>query len=76
MTSAEDRARLIEFVSTLAPGRAVGPDGDTLDLDSLALLQVVVYLEQRYGVRLAAHRIEPDDLRSVSGLVSLVDRFG
>ena len=76
MTSAEDRARLIELVSTLAPGRVVGPDGDTLDLDSLALLQVVVYLEEHYGIRLAAQRIEPDDLRSVSRLLSLVERFG
>lgn len=76
MTAGEERARLIEFISGLSPKRGLQPDGDTLALDSLALLQVVMYLERQYRIRLAEHRIEPDDLRSLTGLLSVIERFG
>jgi acyl carrier protein len=49
--------------------------GSPREIDSLALLQVVTYLEGRYGIRLADHRIEPDDLRTVDGLLSVIERF-
>lgn len=46
------------------------------ELDSLALLRVVTYLEDNYSIRLAEHRIEPDDLRSVDGLLHLIEQYG
>jgi acyl carrier protein len=49
--------------------------GGPREIDSLALLQVVTYLETRYGIRLADHRIEPDDLRTVDGLLSVIERL-
>lgn len=75
MTLPEHRERLVEFLSSIARGRDFERDGDALELDSLALLQVVTYLEQNYGIRLAEHRIEPDDLRSMDGLLSVIERF-
>lgn len=75
MTVAQHRERLFEFLSSIAPGRDFERDGDALELDSLALLQVVTYLEQQYGIHLAEHHVEPDDLRSVDGLLSLIERF-
>ncbi|HUI56485.1 MAG TPA: phosphopantetheine-binding protein [Bryobacteraceae bacterium] len=71
----DHRARLSEFLASIAAARGAPLESDALDLDSLALLQVVTYLEQNYGIRLADHDVEPDDLRSVDGILSLIERF-
>ena len=75
MTPAEHRERLAAFLSSITRGRDFGRAGGAMELDSLALLLVVTYLELNYGIRLAEHQIEPDDLRSVDGLLSIVERF-
>jgi hypothetical protein len=71
----EHRQRLDEFLKSIAAGRAWHPHSGAMDLDSLALLQVVTYLERTYGIRLADHDVEPDDLRSTDGILSLIERF-
>jgi hypothetical protein len=71
----EHRQRLNQFLLSIAAGRAWSPDSGAMELDSLALLQVVTYLEQNYGIRLADHDVEPDDLRSPDGILSLIERF-
>ena len=38
------------------------------------LLQVIAYLENQYGIRLNELEIEPDDLRSVDKILTLIDR--
>ncbi len=72
MTAPEDRrAHLLEFLQTLPSVRA----NRALErLDSLELLRVVVYLERTYGIRLAGQHIEPDDLRSVDGILGVIAR--
>jgi len=70
----EDRERLNEFLASIAAGRPWRPDNGSIELDSLALVQVITYLEQNYGIRLADHDVEPDDLRSVDGVLSLIER--
>lgn len=67
------RSRVLEFLDSVA----ATPSAETgrLELDSLALLQVVAYLEQNYAIRLSDHDIEPDDLRSIDGIVSLIQRL-
>lgn len=67
------KEQLIAFLRSVTPGGDVPEQGD-LELESLALLQVVAYLESNYGVRLAELEIEPDDLRSVHGILSLIER--
>ncbi len=62
------RADLTQFLDSLAPGR------DLRDLDSLALLQVVAYIEQNYAIRLRDLDVEPDDLRSLDGILGLIER--
>lgn len=69
-----DRERLNEFLMSIAVGREWRPASGAMDLDSLALLQVVTYLEQNYGIRLAEQDVEPDDLRSTAGILSLIER--
>ena len=73
MKPADPRAHLMEFLGSLPSLR--GRAGEELAvLSSLELLQVVSYLEKTYGVNLAKMRIEPDDLRSVEGLLAIVAR--
>jgi hypothetical protein len=66
--------QFMEFLRTLAPG-GVLPEQGEFALESLALLQVVAYLERNYGLRLAELEIEPDDLRSVAGILGLIERY-
>lgn len=54
------------------------PDTDLLGtglLDSLALIQLLVHLEETLGVKIALDEIEIEDLRSISSIACLVDRF-
>jgi acyl carrier protein len=51
------------------------PETDLLNtglLDSLALVQLLVHLEERFGVRIALDAIEIEDLRSVASIAALV----
>ena len=68
------RAHLMEFLGSIAPGCTPPLEDDRLELDSLALIQVVMYLEQTYAVRLTDENVEPDDLRSVNGILALLER--
>jgi D-alanine--poly(phosphoribitol) ligase subunit 2 len=43
-------------------------------LDSLALIQLLVHLEENFGVKISLDEIEIEDLRSVSSIATLVDR--
>lgn len=70
------RAHLTAFLNALAPGWAQRPEAEEVQLDSLALLQVVLYVEQNYGIRLADQDVEPEDLRSVAGILALIERCG
>jgi acyl carrier protein len=43
-------------------------------IDSLALLQIVTYLEQTYDIDFRETGIDPADLRSVGSILNLIDR--
>jgi len=43
-------------------------------IDSLALLQIVTYLEQVHGVDFSERGIDPGDLRSVNSILDLIAR--
>ncbi len=43
-------------------------------LDSLALIQLLVHLEETFGVKIALDEIEIEDLRSISSIATLVER--
>jgi acyl carrier protein len=48
---------------------------DLLDaglLDSLALIQLLVQLEERFGVKIAVDELEIDDFRSIASIARLV----
>ena len=43
-------------------------------IDSLALLQIVTYLEQSHGVDFNERGIDPEDLRSIYSILELIAR--
>ena len=72
---AEDiRHRLLGFLRSLPSSKGGDLAENLKNLDSLDLLQVVMHLETEYGVNLAAGGVEPDDLRSLDGLVAIILR--
>jgi acyl carrier protein len=59
----------------LLEGLAASPDpvGDGL-LDSLAMEQLVEFIEETYGIRLTTTDLRAEDVTSLDELVALVDR--
>lgn len=77
--AADEEARILEFVNTLAV--RTGPVRDTaLDLfrthtlDSMAILELVVWLEQCFAVRVASTDLTPQNFRSVDAIAGYVRR--
>ncbi|SRR5579883_976770 len=42
-------------------------------LDSLALIQLLVHLEERFGVKIPLDEVDIEDLRSISSIARLVE---
>lgn len=82
MTDRErSRQALIDFLRTIQrPDHAHGAIDEESGLvesgliDSLALLQIVSYLEQTHGVDFSECGIDPGDLRSVNSILDLIAR--
>ena len=52
-----------------------GPDTDLIEsglLDSLQLVELLVQIEQHFGLRIALEQVEFDDLRSVTRIARLI----
>jgi acyl carrier protein len=43
-------------------------------VDSLAIMQIVVYLEEQYGIDFAAHGFDPDRLATMGSIVELIEQ--
>jgi acyl carrier protein len=53
------------------------PDADLLEgglLDSLALIQLLVHLEERFGLKISLDELEIEDLRSIGSIARMVDK--
>ena len=78
----EHREKLVTFLNSVAkPGCSVGvTDDDNTNLvqsgviDSFAIIQIIFYLEQDYGLDLPARGIDPADLVSIDGMLSAIER--
>jgi len=71
---------LTQFLRTIQkPNRAIEQIGEGESLvasgliDSLALVQIVVYLENTYGIDFSAHGFEPERLASVASILDFVE---
>jgi acyl carrier protein len=75
------KLELIEFLRTIQrpdyPLDDIDEESSLVEsglIDSLALLQIVSYLEQTYRVDFNERGIDPDDLRSVNSILDLISR--
>lgn len=67
------RAQLLQLLREFPPLR----DADLerpFEIDSVDLLQLVSHLEQHLGVDLSALEAEPDELRTIDGIVRVMSR--
>ena len=75
------RERVLDFLRTIQkPDRPLDTvaESDSLVesglIDSLALLEIVAFLEEQYRIDFAAIGLEPEQLTSVSGILDLIER--
>jgi acyl carrier protein len=74
---------LVEFLRTIQkPDRPLEGlrDEDSLVetglIDSLAVLEIVAYIEATYGIDFTERGVEPEQLFSVSGILDLIETAG
>lgn len=77
----QQKVELLDFLRTIQrPDYAQEPIDEESSLvesgfiDSLALLEIVNYLEQNYGIDFSERGIDPGDLRSVRTILDLIAR--
>ncbi len=78
---ARRRERLRAFIGTIRrPNKPIDQLGDADPLvtsgliDSLAVLEIVSYLEAEEGIDFSTCGIQPDNLRSVAAILDLIER--
>lgn len=73
-----DSERLIEFIhEELLDDETIEPDSSLFRsqlLDSLALTNLIMFIEEAFGVRVGAMDISYDNLDSVDLIVAFIDR--
>ena len=81
---ADDRQQrlqgLIDFLRTIQkPGKAiesVGLDESLVAsglIDSLAIIEIVMFLEKNYGIDFAASGLDPDRLATITGILGGIE---
>jgi acyl carrier protein len=78
---ARRRDGLVQFLRGIQkaglPVEALGDDDGLVAsgiIDSLALLEIVTYLEETYGLDFAARGIDPEELSAIGRILDLIDR--
>lgn len=80
-TRGQRRQKLLQFLHTLQKaGRPVESLTDDERLvasgliDSLAILQIVAYLEENYGIDFSMRGVSPEELGSIAGILDLIEQ--
>lgn len=83
MSRSEERARVLAFLDTIRrPEQGLDEIGESDSLvdagliDSLALLEIVSFLERDYGIDFAERGIDPGELATIGGILALVRGAG
>ena len=83
MSRESNRQTLLAFLETIQrPDIALGAFGEHDNLvdsgliDSLAVLQIVLFLESEFGISFAATGVDPGRLYTVSSILNLIEEFG
>jgi len=81
MEPAQRKGNLINFLRTIqrpdCPLQEIDGELSLVEsglIDSLALLQIITYLEQTYGIDFSEKGIDPGELRSVNAILEFVAR--
>jgi len=81
MNRPETRAELVAFLNTVVrPGQTVDGAGDETNLidsgviDSLALIQIISWLEDTHDLQLHTLGIDPSELASIGGILNAIGR--
>jgi len=74
------RDELIGFVqeSLLRGQDRVGPNDSLIDrgiIDSIGLMQLMGFVEQRTGIRIPDHMVTPDNFQSVAAIEAMLNRL-
>ncbi len=77
------REELIEFLASVSPSVSpleyISDETNLIDagiIDSFALIQIILYLEEVHGVDLQANGTDPNDLDTLGGILSAIRRGG
>jgi len=77
------REDLMAFLDTIMrPGIEPSSFSDETNLidngiiDSLAVIQIICYLEQNQGINLQATGVDPNDLGTISGILAVIGQSG
>lgn len=80
-TRAQRRDGLVRFLRTIQkPNRSVDRLGDGEGLlavgliDSLAILQIVLYLEETYAIDFAGAGVDPEHFGTIGSILDLIER--
>ena len=81
MDREQSRRELLDFMKTLQP-----PDADVVEpgdddrllgqnlADSLDLLNMITFLEDRYGIDFEKHAVDPDEFNTLGGILNIIER--
>lgn len=82
MSKAQLREQWIEFLSTIAlPGQQVETVDDDVNLfdtgvlDSLAVIQIIMRLEENHGVDLLSQGGDPSELATIGGILDTIEKI-
>jgi acyl carrier protein len=82
VSRASNRQALLAFIETIRrPDVAASVVGEHENLvaagliDSLAVLQIVLFLESEFGINFASTGVDPGRLYTVSSILDLIDQF-
>ena len=75
------RQGLLQFLRSIQkagmPVESLKDDDRLVDsglIDSLAILQIVTYLEVTYGLDFSARGVSPEDLGSIGGILGIIEQ--
>lgn len=82
MDQEQKKQDLIDFLRTIQrpdyPDNGIDEESSLVEsglIDSLALLEIVTYLEQSYRIDFSVRGIDPGDLLSVRSILDLIERL-
>ena len=80
MASLPARDDLVRFLDSVSrPDQSIGDVADSANLidtgflDSFALIQIILYLEERYGLNLQQVGIDTSELTSINGILGVIE---